>query len=468
MTTGSVIDVDGVRLHTESFGDPAHPPVLLVMGLGASMLWWDEEFCRMLAEAELFVIRYDHRDTGRSTHYLPGRPDYDAATLVHDAFAVLDGYEIHAAHVVGVSAGAAIAQLLALDSGSRVLSLTLISGTSAVPLDRNLPAPTERFRRFVAGAAVDWSEPTSVVEYLVGYARMLAGDQRPFDDAGCRDLIARDLDRADNPASLQNHDLIAHGADAPTSLSNISAPTLVIHGTADPMFPLEHGRALADAIAGATLLEMKGAGHGVDPRDRAAIASAIVGHIRPAVEPAPEPDVRFGDPASAPTPWSEVRQVLETAELFWISTVRRDGRPHVTPLPAVWHENRLHFCTGPDEQKAVNLASESRVALTTGTNMWRQGLDVVVEGNAARVIDDATLTALAERWRTKYNGAWDFTVDDGMFHHESGGPAVVFEVAPTKVLAFAKGQFAQTRYRFPKRGDRSPIPAQDDEGPRSP
>jgi nitroimidazol reductase NimA-like FMN-containing flavoprotein (pyridoxamine 5'-phosphate oxidase superfamily) len=167
------------------------------------------------------------------------------------------------------------------------------------------------------------------------------------------------------------------------------------------------------------------------------------------MEPAPEQDIRFGDPESPATPWPEVHRVLETAELFWISTVRRDGRPHVTPLPAVWSDDRLHFCTGPAEQKAVNLAANPRVVLMTGCNQWKQGLDVVVEGHAVRVTEDARLWVLADLWRTKYQGDWDFAVEEGMFHHDDGGSAVVFQVAPRKVLAFAKGLFAQTRYRFP-------------------
>ena len=171
------------------------------------------------------------------------------------------------------------------------------------------------------------------------------------------------------------------------------------------------------------------------------------------MDPTPEQDIRFGDPTSPPTPWPDVRRVLEAAELFWISTVRRDGSPHVTPLPAVWNDDHLHFCTGPAEQKAVNLAGEPRVVLTTGSNRWKQGLDVVVEGEAARVTDETKLRTLADLWRSKYQGDWDFAVKDGMFDHEDGGSAVVFEVAPTKVLAFAKGQFAQTRYRFPTAHD---------------
>jgi nitroimidazol reductase NimA-like FMN-containing flavoprotein (pyridoxamine 5'-phosphate oxidase superfamily) len=165
------------------------------------------------------------------------------------------------------------------------------------------------------------------------------------------------------------------------------------------------------------------------------------------MEPKPEQDRRFGDPDALPTSWSEVLRILESAELFWISTVRRDGRPHVTPLPAVWLDDRLHFCTGQTEQKAVNLVENPKVALTTGRNRWKDGLDVVVEGIAVQVTDDARLHELADLWRGKYHGDWDFEVEDGLFH-EGGGSAAVFEVAPTKVLAFAKGKFAQTRFRL--------------------
>ena len=166
------------------------------------------------------------------------------------------------------------------------------------------------------------------------------------------------------------------------------------------------------------------------------------------MEPVVEQDVRFGDATAPPTPWAETLRVLETSELFWISTTRSNGRPHVTPLPAVWHEDRLHFCTGPDEQKAVNIGRNTWVALTTGCNRWKEGLDVVVEGTAARVTDEGRLRVLADLWREKYHGDWDFTVGDAMFHEPGGGEAIVFEVAPVKVLAFAKGVFAQTRYRF--------------------
>lgn len=162
--------------------------------------------------------------------------------------------------------------------------------------------------------------------------------------------------------------------------------------------------------------------------------------------PTTELDARFGD-ASEPTPWETAQRTIEEAELFWITTVRPDGRPHVTPLPAVWHDTSIFFCTGAEEQKGVNLARNANCALTTGNNRWKTGLDVVIEGSARRVTDESLLHRLADAWASKYNGDWQFEVSDGAFHHE-GGDALVFEVAPVKILAFSKGEFAQTRYRF--------------------
>jgi general stress protein 26 len=166
-----------------------------------------------------------------------------------------------------------------------------------------------------------------------------------------------------------------------------------------------------------------------------------------ASDPVAELDARFSDAGAVVTPWDDVRGALDDAELFWISTVRADGRPHVTPLPAVWLDGALHFCTGAAEQKGVNLSKNAHCTLTTGNNAWKVGLDVVVEGNAERVDDEARLQRLADAWETKYDGDWHFDVANGAFQGE-GGEALVFAVVPTKILAFAKGEFAQTRYRF--------------------
>jgi general stress protein 26 len=164
--------------------------------------------------------------------------------------------------------------------------------------------------------------------------------------------------------------------------------------------------------------------------------------------PATEIDSRFSDPDATATGWDETRRALETAELFWITTVRADGRPHVSPLVAVWLDGAIHFSTGPSEQKAINLRGNPHVILTTGCNQWDGGLDVVVEGDAARVTDHGALTRLAEAWTTKWDGRWRFQVGDGAFRHDEGGAALVFAVAPTKVLAFGKGTFSHTRHRF--------------------
>ncbi|HZC13375.1 MAG TPA: alpha/beta fold hydrolase [Thermoleophilaceae bacterium] len=273
-----MVAVNGVELCTQSFGDSADSPILLVMGLGASMLWWEEGFCRMLANGRRFVVRYDHRDTGRSVSYEPGRPGYRGADLVADAAGVLDAYGIPAAHVVGVSAGGALAQLLALDFPERVRSLTLISTSIAVSSDRALMPPTAEFGRFVTTVEVDWSDPESVIEYLVDYWRVLAGEERPFDEAAFRALARRDVGRASDFRAAQNHDLLHDEGRSREPLSLISSPTLVIHGTADPMFPIGHGEALAEEIPDARLLRLEGAGHGVYGADWEAIVAAILEH----------------------------------------------------------------------------------------------------------------------------------------------------------------------------------------------
>ena len=143
----------------------------------------------------------------------------------------------------------------------------------------------------------------------------------------------------------------------------------------------------------------------------------------------------------------ETLDAIKRAELFWISTVRPDGRPHVTPLVAVWLDEALHFSTGAGEQKALNLASNPRVALTTGADDWQSGLDVVVEGRAVRLTDPEQLQRLAAAWAQKWDGRWRYSVDEGGFRHDAG-TALVFAVRPAKVLAFAKGGFSHTRHRF--------------------
>jgi pimeloyl-ACP methyl ester carboxylesterase len=272
-----LIQTDGVDLCTEAFGQPSDPPLLLIMGIGASMLWWDEEFCRMLVDGGRFVIRYDHRDTGRSTSYEPGKPGYTGDDLVDDAVRVLDGYGIERAHLVGVSMGGALAQLVALDFPERVASVVLMSTTFAVPVKRSLPGVAEEYVQFLATAEGDRADPDSVVENVVAECRVLAGP-RPFDEAEFRDLARREVRRARNFASAGNHAELPDGNRSRAAIATIAAPTLVIHGTADPLFPVEHGRALAEEIPGARLVTLPDAGHLLARADWEVTASAILEH----------------------------------------------------------------------------------------------------------------------------------------------------------------------------------------------
>jgi general stress protein 26 len=164
------------------------------------------------------------------------------------------------------------------------------------------------------------------------------------------------------------------------------------------------------------------------------------------IEPKAELNVGFSSPGATARPWTEVVEVLSKSEMFWLSTVRGDGRPHVTPLPAIWLDGMLHFCAGAHEQKAKNLEINASCVLTTATDQLRSGLDVVVEGQARRVTDNAKLQRLAAVWKSKLD--WPFEVGDGAFRDGAGRTGLVFGVRPTKVLAFGKGEpFSQTRYR---------------------
>jgi nitroimidazol reductase NimA-like FMN-containing flavoprotein (pyridoxamine 5'-phosphate oxidase superfamily) len=169
-------------------------------------------------------------------------------------------------------------------------------------------------------------------------------------------------------------------------------------------------------------------------------------------KPPAELDARYSTEGASPAEWTEARRGLEEAEVFWISTVRPDGRPHVTPLIAVWLDPALYFCTGPSERKARNLAQNPHCILTTGRNSLGEGMDLVVEGDAEQVTDDAKLRQIADAYESKYGSDWRFGVREGVFVHQGeheGGVALVYEVAPRKVFAFRKGdEFSQTRWLF--------------------
>jgi pimeloyl-ACP methyl ester carboxylesterase len=258
---------DGVRLCVEALGDPADPAVLLVAGGGWSMDWWDDDLCALLVDRGLRVIRYDQRDTGASTTWPPGAPGYTGADLRGDALAVLEAHGVERAHVAGLSMGGGIAQCLALEHPERVASLTLVATSPVDPCVGDLPGPAPAATAAFAQQAPtsDPADPQAAVTALVEAERPFAGPDA-FDEARLRVIATRVVARSRDLAAAGNHVLAAFDAPASTDLRALAGlPVLVVHGTADPLFPVEHGRALAAAIPGARLLEIEGMGHQLPP-----------------------------------------------------------------------------------------------------------------------------------------------------------------------------------------------------------
>lgn len=257
----TMVQVNGAELCAQTFGDAGDPPVLLVMGMSASMLHWEDELCERLAEGGRFVIRYDHRDTGRSVTYPVGAPGYSGTDLIDDAAALVPALGLDRAHVVGFSMGGAIAQMLALDHAEHVASLTLISTS---PLGGDLPPSSEALRAHFADPPPepDWADREAVVEYLVEDERAYAARSRPFAEEERRRLAGRIFDRTiDIEACMKNHAVLEGGGSWRERLGEIRMPTLVLHGTEDPLFPIEHGVTLTTEIRGARLVRLDGIGH---------------------------------------------------------------------------------------------------------------------------------------------------------------------------------------------------------------
>jgi len=261
-----MVRANGVDLCVDTFGDAADPAILLVHGTANCMLLWPEELCARLAAGRRFVVRYDLRDAGRSVSSPVGAPRYGLRDLVADAAALIDVLGAGRAHVVGMSLGAAIGQLLALDHRDRVAALTLASSTPGL-LGQEAPdlpgAAPELFAD--EPAPPDWTDREAVVEYLVEAERPYSPR---FDEARMRATMDRVVDHTrDLEASVTNPFAIEDGDGWRARLGEISAPTLVVHGTDDPMFPFAHAVALADEIPGAELLPLDGVGHEYFPPD---------------------------------------------------------------------------------------------------------------------------------------------------------------------------------------------------------
>lgn len=257
-----------LRLWTERAGDPDHPPVLLIMGSAAQGITCPDALVARLVERGVQVIRFDHRDTGRSSVVDFDAHPYAISDLAGDCLAVLDGYGQPAAHVAGASLGGVIAQWLAVHEPARIRSLNVLTSTpmgyrpgpsraGESPATGELPPPSPRFLAHLAAGL-----PPGV-ESDVALFRIFNGPVRPFDEPAVRAMLELALARATDPAAAANHDRAGKRftPDLLAPLSSITAPTTIVHGDQDPVFPLAHGEALAAAIPGARLHVVPGMGH---------------------------------------------------------------------------------------------------------------------------------------------------------------------------------------------------------------
>lgn len=267
-----------IALATEAFGNPRDPTILMIMGATASMLWWPDELCEALAATGRFVIRYDNRDTGQSTTRPPGPPHYSLDDMAEDAVAILDAYGIDRAHLVGMSLGGMIAQIVALAHPGRVATLTAISSGRVDEDDPDLPEMDPRLlEHFGTMAGLDWSDRAAVVAFQVESSRISAGASAAFDIAREIRLAEREYDRAINPQSAMNHSMLAGGEAYRGRLGEIRAPLLVIHGRQDPILSFQHGRRLAGAVPGARMVALEG-GHELNQRAWPVIVREIAAH----------------------------------------------------------------------------------------------------------------------------------------------------------------------------------------------
>jgi pimeloyl-ACP methyl ester carboxylesterase len=267
--------VDGIELEYDTFGSRAHPALVLIMGLGAQMILWEEEFCEALAARGFFVVRFDNRDIGRSTQLdalgmpnvmaamqaaMTGKPveaPYTLAEMADDTVGLMTALGIDRAHIVGASMGGMIAQTVAIRHPERCLSMTSIMSTTGDP---TLPQATAEAMTMLLTPPPGDREGN--VARAIAAWKVIGSPGYPFDEPRMRALFGRAFDRGYNPAGVarQLTAIVASG-DRTAALRSVTVPTLVIHGADDPLVRVEAGRATAAAIPGATLLEIPGMGH---------------------------------------------------------------------------------------------------------------------------------------------------------------------------------------------------------------
>jgi pimeloyl-ACP methyl ester carboxylesterase len=280
MPTTLTVEHGDVRFECESWGANELPTVLLIAGTSCTRDWWPPVFCERLAATGVHVIRFDQRDTGASSTFPVGDPGYGLTDMVEDALAVIDAFDVERAHLVGFSQGGWVAQLLALHHPARVASLALLSTrpTEHGAADPDLPEVSTRLMESWATLPEpDWSNREDVITSYVEGERVLAGTS--FDEEAVRDICATAIARSTNPQSASNHPLMRPSPRWRETLGQVHAPTTVIHGTADPLFPIGNGEALAAEIPGAALRIMDGVGHEFPSRIWDEVIDAIGRHI---------------------------------------------------------------------------------------------------------------------------------------------------------------------------------------------
>ena len=241
----STIKRKNAEICTEAFGSPADPALLLIMGACASMVWWPDGLCARLAAGGRYVIRYDNRDTGRSTTWPPGQPGYALDDMADDVIAFLDSSSIRKAHLVGMSLGGMIAQIVALNQPQRVATITLTSSRIFAPPNPDLPSIDPTILAYHApAAALDWTDQAAVMNYMVNGWRLLSGSQRVFDEPAIRTIGEMEAARATSPMSIFNHALLRGGESWYGKTNQITAPTLIDLGIDDPVLPYPHQASL--------------------------------------------------------------------------------------------------------------------------------------------------------------------------------------------------------------------------------